>query len=54
MGPRLSGQSLEGRRTVMTDKRDLRKAPGLMDAECRDGMVEFYDKNSNARDMPMS
>ena len=38
----------------MTDERDLRKAPGLMDAECRDGMVEFYDENSDARDMPMS
>ena len=30
VGPRLSGQSLEDRRTVVTDERDLRKAPGLL------------------------
>ena len=38
----------------MTDERDLRKALWLMDAGCRDGMVEFYDEFSGARDMPMS
>jgi len=54
VGPRLSGQSLEDRRTVVTDERDLRKAPELMDAGCRDGMVEFYDEFSDARDMTMS
>ena len=53
VGRGLSGQNLEGRRTVVTYDKDLWKTPRLMGAESQYRMTEFDDVFSDARDMPM-
>ena len=52
----LSGQNLEleGRRTVVTDERDLRNASKIMDTEYRNKKTKFHEESSNARDIPLA